>query len=71
MEQVETVKTDWITRIARCCGAWLVVQTLLFGLIMWVGAFQVLVRGASFKYEPPDSQEPVELAYYEPEGKKK
>lgn len=48
---------NWPQRLVRWTGAWLLVQTLLFGAVMWVISFNVLVRGASASYTPPETTE--------------
>lgn len=67
MEKIIETVPPLHVRLAKWCGAWLMIQTLLMGTVLWGISFQVLVRGASFKYEPP--QEVVDY-YYEPAKKK-
>lgn len=48
-----------IKRFSKYLAIWLVGQTLVMGLIVWLGMYRVLVQGDEFTYKPAPEPTPV------------
>lgn len=53
---IAVIKRTWSRRIVTWLGAWLLVQTLLFGCLAWGIGYNVLIKGASVSYTPPEDE---------------